>query len=191
MDQVGRSLSCVSSSDASDAGDDLFLERHDSTIVLRVTVVMALDVGPAQPSAVLSIGFVFANDSDEIFVVDVDFIVIDVLIVEIAVERPLDLAAVLAVLPIERRRWHDDTRRQIKHNHRHRFNPRCFHFLTWPIAGKNLEKKNKTNKRKLVDLNERLSARWLMNDSRRAPRFIRGFLQVNDSDSWNKKQKNK
>ena len=104
MDQVGRSLSCVSSSDASDAGDDLFLERHDSTIVLRVTVVMALDVGPAQPSAVLSIGFVFANDSDEIFVVDVDFIVIDVLIVEIAVERPLDLAAVLAVLPIERRR---------------------------------------------------------------------------------------
>ena len=129
MDQVGRSLSCVSSSDASDAGDDLFLERHDSTIVLRVTVVMALDVGPAQPSAVLSIGFVFANDSDEIFVVDVDFIVIDVLIVEIAVERPLDLAAVVAVFPIERRRWHDDTRRQIQDNHRHRFNPRFIHFL--------------------------------------------------------------
>ena len=156
MDQiVGRSLSC-----------SWFLERHDSTAILRVTVVMALDVGPAQPSAVLSIGFVFANDSDEILccVVDVDFIIIDVLIVEIAVERPLDLAAVLAVFPIERRRWHDDTaRRQIQDNHRHRFNPRFIHFLLSFGRLEKLEKKKqkKTGRSEWVALcsmtNERLA----------------------------------
>jgi hypothetical protein len=57
-----------------------------------------------------------------------------------------------------------------------------------------LEKLEKKNKRKLVDLNEWLSARWLMNDSRWAPRFYSWlYVEVNESDSWkkNKKQKQK
>ena len=84
--------------------DDLLVERHGSAEVLRMAVVMALQVGPAEPSAVLPVGVVLADDSDEALVVVVDDFVLAVtaavFVVEIAVEGPLDLPAEFPVFPV-------------------------------------------------------------------------------------------
>lgn len=119
MDEGGRSFTRMLANTT--RSQDLFLERHGAADVLRVAVVMTLCIGPAEPPAVLSIGLLLADESDEVSVVTAsasahDFVVFDaILVVEIAVGGPLDLAVEFPVFPIDGR---DESHRQIKDNHR-------------------------------------------------------------------------
>lgn len=121
MDEGGRSFTRMLANTT--RSQDLFLERHGAADVLRVAVVMTLCIGPAEPPAVLSIGLLLADESDEVSVVVDDFVVSvtsaasssAILVVEIAVGGPLDLAVEFPVFPIDGR---DESHRQIKDNHR-------------------------------------------------------------------------
>lgn len=67
---------------------------------------MALHIGPTQPSAILSIWFVLANDVDDIFIV-IELVILvtisAIFVVEIAIEWPFNLTTEIIVLPIQSR----------------------------------------------------------------------------------------